>query len=105
MSDSFVALWTVDHQTPLSMEFPKQEYWSGFPFPSPGDLSDLGIKLVLPALTGGFFTTEPLGNPLFVHYINTDKDRFTSVFLYSTILFYNVFFFFLIVLVMFSIVI
>ena len=105
MPDSFATPWIVAFQAPLSLGFPRQEYRSGFPFPSPGDLSDLGIKLVLPALTGGFFTTEPLGNPLFVHYINTDKDRFTSVFLYSTILFYNVFFFFLIVLVMFSIVI
>ena len=43
------------------MGFPKQEYWSGWPFPSPGDLPDPGIKPVSPAFTGGFFTTEPLG--------------------------------------------
>ena len=37
-------LWTVAHQAPLSMGFPKQEYWSGLPFPPPGDLSDPGIE-------------------------------------------------------------
>ena len=50
-------------QTPLSMEFSRQEYWSGLPFPSPGDLSNLGIKPTFPALTGRFFTTEPPGKP------------------------------------------
>ena len=43
----------------LSMRFPRQVYWNGFPFPSPGDLSDPGIEPVSPTLTGGFFTTEP----------------------------------------------
>ena len=46
---------------PLSMGFPRQEYWSGLPFPSPGDLPDPGIDPVSPALAGGFFTTEPPG--------------------------------------------
>ena len=40
----FATPWTVAHKAPLSMEFPRQEYWSGLPFPSPGDLPDLGIK-------------------------------------------------------------
>ena len=40
----FVTLWTVAHQFPLSMEFSRQEYWSGLPFPSPGDLPDPGIE-------------------------------------------------------------
>ena len=44
VSDSFVTPWTVAHQAPLSMGFPRQEYWSGLPFPSPGDLPDPGIK-------------------------------------------------------------
>ena len=52
-------LWTVANQSPLSMGFPRQEYWSGQPFPSPRDLSYPGIKLASPALAGGFFTTEP----------------------------------------------
>ena len=50
--------WIVACHAPLSMEFPRQEYWSGFPFPSPGNLLDPGIELLSPALTGGFFTTE-----------------------------------------------
>ena len=41
------------------MGFPRQEYWSGLPFPSPGDLPDPGIKPMSPALAGGFFTVEP----------------------------------------------
>ena len=53
--------WTVAHQPPLSMGFPRQEYWSGLLFPSPGDLLQPGIKLTSPVLEGGFFTIEPLG--------------------------------------------
>ena len=45
------------------MGFPRQEYWSGLPFPSPGDLPDPGIESMSPALAGGFFTTEPPGKP------------------------------------------
>ena len=63
-SDSFVTLWTVAHQSPLSLGFPRQEYWSGLPFPSPGDLSNPETKLESPALTGRFFTTEPPGKPI-----------------------------------------
>ena len=46
------------------MGFPRQESWSGLPFPSPGDLPDPGIKPASPALAGGFFTTELPGKPL-----------------------------------------
>ena len=53
MSDSFVTPWTVAHQGPLSMGCPKQEDWSGLPFPSLGDLSDPGIEPVSPALWTG----------------------------------------------------
>ena len=52
---------TVAHQAPLSMGFPKQESWSGLPFPPPGDLPDPGIKCVSPALAGRFFTTVSPG--------------------------------------------
>ena len=55
---------TVDFQAPLFMGFPRQEYWSGWSFPTPGDLPDPGTELASPAsaaLAGGFFTTEPLG--------------------------------------------
>ena len=44
------------------MEFSRQEYGSGLPFPPPGDLPDPGIQPASPSLTGGFFTTEPLGS-------------------------------------------
>ena len=57
----FATPWTGACQAPLSMGFPRQEYWSGLPFPPPGDLPDPGIKpvsLVSPALAGGFFTTS-----------------------------------------------
>ena len=42
--------WTVARQAPLSMGFPRQEYWSGLPYSSPGHLPDPGIKLMSPAL-------------------------------------------------------
>ena len=45
----FATLWTIDHQAPLSLGFPRQEYWSGLPLPSPGNLSDAEIKLISPA--------------------------------------------------------
>ena len=60
----FVTPWAaVGHQAPLSMRFSRQEYWSGLPFLSPGDLPDPGIKPVPSALAGGFSTTEPPGKP------------------------------------------
>ena len=52
---------TVANQAPLSMGFPKQEYWSGLLLPSPGELPDPGMKPASPALAGGFFTAEPPG--------------------------------------------
>ena len=53
-------------QAPLSMGFPRQEYWNGLPFPSPGNLPDPGIETVSPALTGRLFTAEPPGKPIHV---------------------------------------
>ena len=46
----FATPWTVDYQASLSMEFSRQEYWSGLPFPSPGDLPDPGLEPRSPAL-------------------------------------------------------
>ena len=46
----FVTPWTIVHQAPLSMGFSRQEYWSGLPFPSPGDLPDPGIEPKSPTL-------------------------------------------------------
>ena len=68
----FATPWTVTHQPPLSMEFFKQEYWNGLPFPTLGGLPNPGMEPASPAssvLAGGFFTTEPplrtVFNPLF----------------------------------------
>jgi len=61
MLDSFVTPWTVAHQNPLSMAFPREECWRGLPFPSPEDLPDSGIGPVSPALAGGSLTSEQLG--------------------------------------------
>ena len=60
----FVAPWAVAQQASLSTEFPRQGYWNGLPFPSPGDLPDRGIKPLSPALAGRFFTTKPSGKPV-----------------------------------------
>ena len=62
----FAAPWTAAHQAPLSMEFSRQEYWIGLPFPSPGDLPDPGIEPtspVSPVLAREFFTIELSGKP------------------------------------------
>ena len=60
--------WSGAHQAPLSMGFPRQECWSGLPFPSPGNLPDPGVELTSPALTARFFTTVPPGNPSSILY-------------------------------------
>ena len=54
----------IVHQAPLSMEFSRQEYWSGLPFSSPGDLPDPGIELMSPALQVDSLPSEPLGKPI-----------------------------------------
>ena len=66
VSDHFAIPWTVACQAPLSMGFPRQEYRSGLPFSTSGNLPDQGIKPEFPgppALAGRFFTTEPSGKP------------------------------------------
>ena len=63
MSDSFATPWIVARQAPLSMAFPRHEYYSGLPFPSPGDLPDPGIE-PCSCMAGRFFTTEPSRKPL-----------------------------------------
>ena len=55
--------WSIAHQAPLSMGFPRQEYWNGLPFPSPGDLPDPGIEPRSPALKANALTLEPPGKP------------------------------------------
>ena len=56
--------WTVTCQAPLSMGFPRQEYWSRLPFPSPGDLPYPETEFPSPALASRFFTTEPAGKTI-----------------------------------------
>ena len=66
----------IAHQAPLSMEFFRQEHWSGLPFPTPGDLANPGMKpvsLVSLALAGGFFMTVPPGKPRVIFYHNINK--------------------------------
>ena len=59
----FVTPWTVAHQAPPLMGFSRQEYWSGLPFPSPGDLLDPGIEPRSPTLQADALTSEPPGKP------------------------------------------
>ena len=59
----FATPWTVACQAPLSMEFSRQEYWSGWPFPSPGDLPNPGMKSRSPALQADSLLSEPPGKP------------------------------------------
>ena len=65
MSDSFVIPWAVARQAPLSTGFPRQEHWSGWPFPSPGDLSKPGTEPRSSALQANYFLSEPPGKPTF----------------------------------------
>ena len=70
--------WIAASQAPVFMGFPRQEYWSGLPFPSPGALPISGIRPNFPALAGGFFITEPPGK----YYSALKKERALS-FLYT----------------------
>ena len=66
----FATPWTVAHKAPLSVEFSRQEYWGGLPFPTPGDLPDLGIKLLSsasPALQADSLSLCYLGSPQRLH--------------------------------------
>ena len=60
----FVTPWTVVYEAPQSMEFSRQEYWSGLPFPSPGDLPNPGIEPGSPTLQSDALPSEPPGKPL-----------------------------------------
>ena len=60
----FAIRWTIAYQAPLSMELSRQEYWSGLPFPSPGDLSDLRIEPGSPTLQVDALPSEPQGKPI-----------------------------------------
>ena len=73
----FVTPWIVAYQAPLSMGLPRQEYWSGLPFPSPGDLPDPGIEPRSPALEADTLTSEPPGKPLLtIQAFRSDRSDF-----------------------------
>ena len=74
----FSTPWTVAHQTPSFVGFPRQEYQSGLPFPSPRDLPDPGIGPSSPVLAGKFFTTEPPGKPIILYYDPERNKTFTN---------------------------
>ena len=71
VSNCLVTPWTLAHQAPLSMGFPRQEYWTGLTLSSPGDLPYPETKLTSPGLAGRFFTTEPPGKP---HWMNIHEE-------------------------------
>ena len=69
MSSSFVMPWSVAHQAPQSMGFPRQEYWNSLPLPIPRGFPDPEIEPKSSALVGGCFTTEPPGKPISLYFI------------------------------------
>ena len=72
--------WTVVHQAPLSMEFSRQEYWSGLSFPSPGDLPDPGIEHGSHILQADSLLSEPLGGPsLILNFCSLIVSRFGCI--------------------------
>ena len=64
MSNSFAIPWTIAHHVPLSIGFPREEYRSGLPFPSPGDLPNPGIKLASPAWHADSLLLSHQGSPI-----------------------------------------
>ena len=71
--------WTVTHQVPQSMGFPRQEYWNGFPFPSPGNLPKSEIQPKSAVLQVDYFTTEPPGKPLVSYFCVTNNCKLTDL--------------------------
>ena len=69
MSDSSTTPWTIAHQAPLPMGFPRQEYWSGLPFPSLGGLSNPRIKPQYPALQADSLPSEPPGKSVLMKHM------------------------------------
>ena len=82
VSDSFLTPWTVAHQVPLTMGFPRQKYWRGLPFPSSGDLPNPGMKpasLASPELAGRFFTTESPGKSILILLMACQNQYFSKI--------------------------
>ena len=86
----FATPCTVACQAPLSMGFPRQEYWSGLPFPSPGDLPDPGINPRSSALASELFNSEPLGEPQSINAIGKENSFHYTWTLNSDIVFHGI---------------
>ena len=71
----FATVWTIAHQAPLSMGFSRQEYWSGLPFASPGDIPNPGIEPRSPALQADALSSEPPGKPCRQYCLQIEKAR------------------------------
>ena len=67
--------WTAVHWAPLSMGFPRQEYWSGLPFPSPGGLPDPGMETASSALQADSLPSEPPGKT----FVNAHHDNLVNI--------------------------
>ena len=74
-----MAPWTVAHQTPKSMGFPRQEYWRGLPFPSPGNLLDLGIKPISTKIASRFSTAELPGKLYYLVYRHSNVEAVSLI--------------------------
>ena len=81
----FATPWTVVNQAPLSMEFPRQEYWSGLPFPPPGDLLDPGIESASPELAAASLPLSHLGSPLSISEMSRLTYRVTELPLFTQV--------------------
>ena len=85
----FATPWTVAYQAPPSVEFSRQEYWSGLPFPSPGDLPDPGIEPGSPSLQADTLTSEPPEKPIYTYtYIHTYTHTHTYIHTHTNICMY-----------------
>ena len=85
-----MTLCTVAYQASLSMGFSRQEYWSGLPFPSPGDLPDPGIEPESPALEADALTSEPQGSPIYTKYTLFNSDTWGTLFSHNVQTIYKV---------------
>ena len=77
----FVTLWTAAYQAPPSMGFSRQEYWSGLPFPSPGDLPNPGMEPRSPTLQADASTSEPPGKPVGINSCLLKRNQYFKGFL------------------------
>ena len=82
----FATAWTVAHQAPLSMGFSRQEYWSGLPFPSPGNLPNPGIEPRSPALQADALTSEPPGKRSKMSYAYVFVSMTSKVFTFFSVI-------------------